>query len=108
MASLPPTAQTAQLIEGFLVQTKEYAIVCMDAAGTIVGWLGAAEQIFGYRAPEVLGRPPTQLFPPEDGARAFDRHELEVARRDSRSEDDRWHLRKDGTRIWVTGSVDAV
>lgn len=41
-------------------------------------------------------------------AQGFDAYELLVARRDSRSEDERWHLRKDGTRVWVTGSIPAI
>ncbi|CAA9419681.1 MAG: Two-component system sensor histidine kinase [uncultured Ramlibacter sp.] len=105
---MPPKTNPALLIEGFLVQTKEYALLCIDPDGTISAWLGAAEEIFGYREDEVVGTPASRLFTPEDRAKGFDVHELEVARRNSRSEDDRWHVRKDGTRIWVTGSVEAI
>ncbi len=34
-----------------------------DQAGTIVGWNGAAEEMFGYARPEVLGRPLTIIMP---------------------------------------------
>jgi PAS domain S-box-containing protein len=104
----PGTLQRA-LIDGLLTQTKEYALVPLDAEGRVVAWYGAAETLLGHTAQEAIGRHVGELlFTPEDRAKGFHEHELEVARRDSRSEDDRWHLRKDGTRIWVTGSVDAI
>jgi signal transduction histidine kinase len=33
---------------------------------------------------------------------------LAVARLNSRAEDDRWHMRKDGARFWATGTVNAI
>lgn len=102
------TPTTAALIEGFLAQSREYAVICMDPDGIVCGWLGAASQVFGYEAADIVGKPGSELFTPHDLGKGLDKHELEVARRDSRSEDDRWHVRQDGTRIWVTGSVDAI
>lgn len=102
------TSSTTLLIERFLAQTREYAIICIGPDGRITDWLGAASLVFGYESDEVVGRPVSVLFTPEDRAKGLDAHELEVAARDSRSEDDRWHVRKDGMRIWLTGSVQAV
>ncbi|WBY02473.1 PAS domain-containing sensor histidine kinase [Ramlibacter tataouinensis] len=102
-ADLPETLQRL-----FLAQTRDYALILMDPEGRIVGWRGAAERIFGHGEAEVLGQPVSLLFTTGDRARGLDRHELAVALQDSQSEDDRWHLRKDGTRIWVTGTVRAV
>lgn len=98
----------ALLIEGFLTQTKEHALICIDRDETIVAWLGGAQDIFGYPEDEVLGQHCSKLFTEEDRGKGLPRHELDVARRDGRSEDDRWHVRRDGTRIWVTGAVVAV
>jgi PAS domain S-box-containing protein len=103
LSPIPP------LISGFLASTKEYALIGLDPEGTVVDWVGAAEAIFGHSAQDAVGRNVGELlFTPEDRAKGFHQHELDVARRDSRAEDDRWHVRKDGTRIWITGSVDAV
>ncbi|HZY17935.1 MAG TPA: PAS domain-containing sensor histidine kinase [Ramlibacter sp.] len=96
------------IIEGFLATTRVHALICLDRSGTIVGWLGAAEDIFGYTQDEIIGQHVGVLFTAEDRRAAFDQHELAVAREDSRSSDDRWHVRKDGTRIWVSGAVEAV
>jgi PAS domain S-box-containing protein len=64
--------------------------------------------VFGYTSEEAIGELSGLLFTPEDRAKGFDTHELEIARSTGHAEDDRWHVRKDGTRIWVTGSVRAV
>lgn len=96
------------LIEGFLSQTREYAVVCLDPDGVVVAWLGAAEEILGYRDDEIVGRPVATIFTGEDSAKGLHRHELAIAARNSRAEDDRWHVRKDGTRIWISGTVQAI
>jgi two-component system CheB/CheR fusion protein len=98
----------ALLIEGFLAQTREYGIICISPAGRITAWLGAAGLIFGYEEVDVIGKPAGLLFTSHDRDKGIDVQELDVARIDSRSEDDRWHVRKDGSRIWVSGSVQAV
>lgn len=96
------------LLTGFIAQDREHAVVGLDPAGTIVGWRAAAERLFGYPAADVLGRSIATIFMPIDQQRGVPRFELEVARVSGRSEDDRWHLRADGSAIWVTGTVTAV
>lgn len=102
------TTSPALLIEGFLAQTREYTFLCIDPDGIITAWLGAAEEMFGYREDEIVGKPSALLFTPEDSAKGFHKNELAIAAKDTRAEDDRWHVRKDGTRIWISGTVQAV
>ncbi|HEY0835616.1 MAG TPA: MASE3 domain-containing protein [Azospirillum sp.] len=47
-----------------LLRAVPLAVVVIDPRGTVLLWEGAAEQIFGWRADEVLGRP--LPFVPED------------------------------------------
>jgi PAS domain S-box-containing protein len=89
-------------------QTREYAIILIGLDARITAWLGAAPLVFGYTSDEAVGQPCGLLFTPEDRAKGFDTHELEIAKSTGGVEDDRWHVRKDGTRIWVTGSVQAI
>jgi PAS domain S-box-containing protein len=56
--------QTGEL-ERRVLDAVGHAVVVLDLAGRIVGWEGAAEQLLGRRAEEVLGRPATIVFPPE-------------------------------------------
>ncbi len=99
---------TLDLTGRWLLANRDHAFICMDPRGTITAWLGAAEEILGYSAAEAIGHNLAAIFTPEDQARGIDQYELAVASMDSRSEDDRWHVRKDGTRIWATGTVCAV
>lgn len=91
------------LIALLFSQTRDVALLLMDRAGTVIGWEGACEGIFGHTRQEMLGRPSDALFVPEDRALGIPAHELAVAAANSKAEDDRWHMRKDGTRIWVSG-----
>ena len=88
--------------------SRDHAFICMDPLGTVTDWLGAAEDIFGHTAQEAVGQSLALIFTPEDRHRGFDHYELQVAGTDGRSEDDRWHVRKDGTRVWASGTVNAM
>jgi PAS domain S-box-containing protein len=108
MTESAPPPGIERLLEIFLARTREHAVICIDAKGTVLAWLGAAEEILGYTPAEAVGRNTSFIFPPEAQQKGLDRYELELAALESRSEDDRWHVRKDGTRIWMSGSVDSV
>jgi PAS domain S-box-containing protein len=103
-----PDPRALELLRLLNEQARDHALICMDRDGVVMGWLGAAEEIFGYSADDIVGKTLARIFTPEDQANGFDRYELEVAATSSRSEDDRWHIRKDGTRIWATGTVTAI
>ncbi len=53
----------------------------------------------------MIGKPFATLFQGKDVELGLPEHELEVAAADARSQDDRWHVRKDGTRIWLSGAT---
>jgi len=97
-----PSAWLARLLR----RSHEHAVIRVDLHGVIVGWHGAATRLFGYRRQEICGHPFAVLFTPEDRAMGLSDVELDVARRASRSEDDRWHVRKGGGRFWGSGVVN--
>ena len=88
--------------------TREFASIFMTPAGEICGWAGAAQLLFGYGVQEAVGMPFARLFTPEDAQLGLDRQERELALTGGRSEDDRWHVRKDGTRFWGSGVMESV
>ncbi|YCK41660.1 SpoIIE family protein phosphatase [Actinomadura sp. ATCC 39365] len=47
------------------------AVVVADAEGIVVGWTRAAQQLFGHRAPDVLGRGLGLLLAPDDARSAL-------------------------------------
>src|SRR4051812_24209389 len=86
-----------------LENIRDFAIFSADLNGLINEWNPGAERFFGYTEREIVGQPMDVLYVPED--RAIGRAELEKARaaQTGYSEDERWHLKKDGSRFFVSG-----
>ena len=81
----------------------DYAIFTMNHQGIVDSWNLGAERMFGYAAGEIVGTSVDVLFTPEDRAGAIPALEIGKAIQEGRAEDERWHLRKDGTRLYCTG-----
>ena len=87
---------------------QDFAIITLNAAGTIVAWNVGAERLFGWHENEVLGYPPDFIFTPEDRACNAHIEEIATARARGRAADERWHLRKDGSRFYVSGVLTSL
>ena len=87
---------------------QDYAILMLDPDGRIVSWNEGAQRIKGYTADEILGRSFETFYPEEAVASGFPRHELEVAARDGRFEDENWRVRRDGTTFWANVVITAL
>ena len=85
-----------------------FAVLFTDREGFITGWSEACWVITGFTADEVIGRPLAIIFPPEDITRQMHEHELRSAAALGRVEDERWHMRKDGSRFWASGLTVAL
>jgi two-component system CheB/CheR fusion protein len=85
--------------------TKDYAILTIDEDGSITSWNLGARRIFGYEEKEMMGKPYSTLFTPEERASGAADDELRSAREEGRSTDERWHLRKDGSTFFCSGVV---
>jgi PAS domain S-box-containing protein len=82
---------------------RDYAIFLLSPSNDIVYWSAGAERIFGWSAEEAVGQSGELVFTPEDRAIEQEEKEIETALREGCANDQRWHLRKDGSRIWVDG-----
>lgn len=80
-----------------------HAIFLMDENGTVISWNTGAENIFGYSADEIIGASAAILFTEEDVSTGAHAAEIARAQELGYAEDDRWHLRADGTRFWGSG-----
>lgn len=93
----------------FMVEhVQEYAIFRLDKAGLIASWNQGAERICGYTEAEAIGLPSLIIFTPEDQAAGAPASEIEMAKLHGQSLDERWHLRKDGSRFWGSGVMTAL
>src|SRR5215210_3808326 len=96
------------LLELALAQEKEHAIILLDADALVVGWYPGAIRVLGWEPDEMRGQTLDRIFTPEDLARGDLDWELRTARSYGKAEDDRWQVRKDGQRIWVSGVLTAL
>jgi PAS domain S-box-containing protein len=88
-----------QIVEG----AEDFAIVTVDRGGIVTSWNIGAERITGYPEAEALGQPGAIIFTPEDREAGVPEMERSQARSEGRALDERWHLRKDGSRFWGSG-----
>jgi PAS domain S-box-containing protein len=91
-----------------IAEVRDYAIFMTDARGNVINWNLGAAHILGYTEEEILGENAALFFTPQDRARGEPDRELATAEMEGRAEDERWHLRRDGTRFWASGVVTPV
>ncbi|HEX3560623.1 MAG TPA: CheR family methyltransferase [Pyrinomonadaceae bacterium] len=82
---------------------EDYAIIIQDMDGRIETWNPGAARIFGYTSAEAVGQSIAIIFTPEDRAQGAHLEEMKTAREHGCANDERWHLRKDGSRFYVSG-----
>ena len=87
------------LVEG----TPDYAMFLLDPENVITFWSAGAEKVFGWSAEEAVGRKGALIFTPQDRAKGEVEKEILTALEKGRALDQRWHMRKNGTRLWVDG-----
>ena len=92
------------IVEG----ARDYAIFTLDPGGAIASWAPGAEAVFGWTATEAVGQPFAITFPPAERAAGAAEAELREAERAGVVADVRWHQRRDGTRVFVDGSLRAL
>jgi PAS domain S-box-containing protein len=102
------SSHSEELFRLFVETVEEYAIFAMDIEGRVVHWNAGAARVTGYEEAEILGRTLHELFTPEDLQDGMVQQELETATRMGRAADERWHVRKDGSRFWALGIVTPI
>ena len=103
-------SRNAQLEQNRIIleNVSEYAIFSMDPQGRITSWTGGAERISGTPAAEIMGRPYSIFFSPEDVAAGVPETELSDAARLGQVEVDGWRYTPRGKRIWSSCVLSSV
>ncbi len=83
----------------------EYAIILIDDSGRVASWNSGAERLLGYSEGEIVGTDAAIFFTQEDRAEGLPQKERAQSRATGRASNDRWHVRKDGTRFWGSGAI---
>ncbi len=80
---------------------KDYAVYMLDPEGRVASWNAGAARIKGYSSEEVLGKPISLFYPPEQQASGFPARALQKAVSDGRFEGQGQRIRKDGSSFWA-------
>jgi PAS domain S-box-containing protein len=90
-----------RMVEG----VKDHSIFTVDAANRVLDWTPGAEAVFGWSADEMKGNSADILYTPEDRTAGVPERELATARAEGCANDERWHVRRDGSHFFANGSV---
>jgi PAS domain S-box-containing protein len=96
--------RTRLLIES----ANDYAIFTVTKDNLIDSWNSGAENIFGWKENEIIGKSNSILFTPEDRARDVPLMEIQCAAETGKAQDERWHIRKDGSRFYASGVMQPI
>src|SRR4051794_28395102 len=92
-----------ELLRMLVESATDYAIFSTDQSGKVTSWNKGAEHVLGQTEDEILGRSADVIFTPEDRKAGAPEQERRQALSNGRAEDERWQLRKDGSRFWASG-----
>ena len=95
--------QSEERLRALIDSALDYAIFTATEEGVINSWNPGAQRMFQYAADEIVGADIATLFTPEDRAAGIPLRELNEARRTGRAADERYHVRKDGSRLFCSG-----
>jgi PAS domain S-box-containing protein len=86
----------------------DYAIYMIDVDGIVRSWNAGAERLKGYSADEIIGKPFSLFYSPEDRVKELPQTALRIAAQTGRFSSEGWRVRKDGSRFWALVVVDAI
>jgi PAS domain S-box-containing protein len=93
----------ADLLQLIFSSVTDFAVFAMDSTGCVIKWNVGAERLFGFTEAELAGQSGDIIFTPDDRGRGAPEAERATALVTGRSEDERWHQRKDSSRFWGSG-----
>ncbi|MDB4955037.1 MAG: two-component hybrid sensor and regulator [Myxococcales bacterium] len=100
--------ESEQLFRLLIESVQDYAIFILDENGKVATWNAGAQCVKGYTADEIIGRHFSVFYPDVDVRAGKCDHELDVAARFGRFEDEGWRVRKDGSMFWANVVITAL
>ena len=87
---------------------NDYAILSLDTERKVTSWSNGAKEMIGYLEQEIIGQSGDIIFTPEDREKNAPEKEAKEAAKEGRAINERWHMRKDGSRFWGSGSSNSL
>lgn len=97
------TLDSDDLLRLVFESATDFAIFTLDPNGIVTSWNPGAERLLGFSEAEIVGQSADVIFPPEEGGSNAGEEERRNAVIHGRAEDERWQMRKDGSRFWASG-----
>ena len=96
---------TAEFYSQIIDSLQDYSIFTLDNEFNINSWNSGSTNIFGYETDEVIGEPFDIIFTEEDKKNGIPEREIEIALKEGRATDNRWHITKDKSLFYAYGLV---
>jgi PAS domain S-box-containing protein len=107
-AGSPTLAASPELFRLLVESVRDYAIFALDPSGVVVSWNAGAERVKGYTPAEIIGKPLTTFYTPEDVAAGRPQRLLATAAAEGSVADEGWRVRRDGSRFWASVTLTAL
>jgi PAS domain S-box-containing protein len=97
-----------EMLAAWAQQERQFGLVFLSPTGIVTALSPSAVRLLGYQPDVLVGRSFADFFTRTDQALGLHLLELELAEQRGYAEDDRWHRRKDGSLVWVSGCTTAI
>ena len=89
----------------FRDSVPDFAFILVDLDGNITDWNAGAENLLWYTSDQMVGHSLNLIFTPEDREIGIPEQERAKAMALGRAEDERWHVRSDGSHFRASGTL---
>ncbi|MBB1194482.1 hypothetical protein DNC80_12495 [Flavobacterium sp. SOK18b] len=96
---------SAEFFSQVIDSMPDYSIFSVDNDLKINSWSSGSTQLFQYEVEEILGKDFDIIFTEDDKTKGLPKIEITKALQDGKAADNRWHIRKDGSKFYAYGQV---
>ncbi|MEI6815695.1 MAG: PAS domain-containing sensor histidine kinase [Bacteroidota bacterium] len=96
---------TAEFYSQVIDSMEDYSIFTLDNELKVNSWNSGSTKLFQYEVEEIIGKPFDLIFTEEDKNNDTPNLEIAKALKEGKATDNRWHIRKDGSKFYAYGLV---
>ena len=96
---------SAEFFSQVVDSMPDYSIFTVDNDLKINSWSSGSTQLFQYDVEEIMGKDFDIIFTEDDKVKGIPKTEIAKALKDGKAADNRWHIRKDGSKFYAYGQV---
>jgi two-component system CheB/CheR fusion protein len=96
---------SAEFYSRVIDSLPDYSIFTVDQELKINSWSSGSTHLFQYEVEEIMGEDFDIIFTEDDKKNGIPKTEITTALKDGEAADNRWHIRKDGSKFYAYGQV---